>query len=238
MKWFLIPLFFFPLLGFSDTETTNGEVFSRIYQEGRWGFNGEGEAHSGGGSTAQHTALYRQFLQNFLQDHGIKSVVDLGCGDWEFSRMICWDEIDYRGYDVVPSVIEKNRIRYQKEKVQFFVGDGTVTDLPAADLLICKDVLQHLPYEDIQAVIQQLPKYQYCLITNDVDSRTLSSHNPQTNRGGYRPIDLTAPPFFLSGTKILSYRAGPDLKQVLLIVGQSLPSTSSNTNSPSSGEES
>lgn len=193
---------------------TNEEVFTNIYDNKAWGTNDDGEAHSGGGSTLRATKLYRVFLQQFLDDKEIHSVVDIGCGDWEFSRKINWKGIKYTGYDVVKSVIKQNQKKYGSSTIKFFHGDAIYMDLPPADLLICKDVLQHLPNEDIQQLVSQLHKYKHCLITNDVNEITLSSQNFDIKRGGYRYIDLTKPPFLLAGKKILTFKSGFPMKQV------------------------
>src|SRR5437870_4263480 len=66
------------------------EVFTEIYNQAIWGANEQGEGYSGPGSTMASTVEYRGFLQNFLKEKGIRSVVDLGCGDWEFSQNMDW----------------------------------------------------------------------------------------------------------------------------------------------------
>jgi SAM-dependent methyltransferase len=63
-------------------------------------------AGSGPGSASHETIAYRAFLQGFLQWNRVRSVVDLGCGDWQFSRFIDWSGVDYTGVDVVAPVIE------------------------------------------------------------------------------------------------------------------------------------
>jgi SAM-dependent methyltransferase len=206
------------------------DAFTRIYKSGLWGKNNAGEGTSGEGSSLLTTESYRTFLQQFLKEMHIHSVVDAGCGDWEFSRAIKWDGIDYKGYDVVKSVIKKNKAKFSRSNIQFYHVDLLQTELPTADLLLCKDVLQHLTIEDVLLFIKQLPKFKYCLITNDVYPTTLSSHNPQIARGDYRPLDLTQPPFLFSLQqypfslhKVLTYDGGGGVtKQALLIINNQL----------------
>ena len=200
-----------------QSDFSREKVFTDIYQQGVWGHHPDGSGSSGGGSSLEATKTYRTFLQKFLSDHNIKSVVDVGCGDWQFSRTINWGNTHYLGYDVVLPIIEKNRSKYSAPNIHFLHGDAINTDLPGADLLICKDVLQHLSNEDILQFIQQLPKFKYCLITNDIDPLTRSSNNSSIPSGGSRRIDLTQPPFSLQGAKVLTYSCGGDTKQVLLI---------------------
>ena len=208
---------FFQLILFlpSWAERSNEEVFTELYRTKAWGINRKGQGSSGGGSTLAATRAYRKYLQEFFKENNIKSVVDVGCGDWEFSRKINWDGIQYLGIDVVKSVIEKDKVKYASSNIQFIHGDATELDLPEADLLICKEVLQHLSNKDVITFLAQLHKYKHCLITNDVDPRTLTSTNWDIPRGHYRYIDLTVSPFYIPGTKVLTYCPGYEIKQVL-----------------------
>ena len=208
-----------PLLAYYSDPCAE-QVFTSIYDTKAWGVNAEGVAWSGSGSAIQTTVVYRNFIQNFLKECAITSVVDLGCGDWEFSRLINWDGIDYKGFDVVESIIAKNQLGYQKENIHFYKKDALQEELPVADLLICKDVLQHLTNQDILRLIKQFEKYKYCLITNDIDGNTLSSENPDIVRGDYRRVDLTRAPFNVKGIKVLRFQSQCNLKQMLLIINR------------------
>lgn len=49
-----------------------------------------------------------EFVRRFIKENSIKSVVDLGCGDWQFSPYIYHDlSVAYVGYDVVLPVIQQ-----------------------------------------------------------------------------------------------------------------------------------
>jgi SAM-dependent methyltransferase len=197
---------------------TAQEVFTEIYANKVWGKNSDGLGTSGFGSTEKNTRIYRQFLQDFLKAYDIHSVVDVGCGDWEFTRLMNWDGINYLGFDVVEQVIKRNCQLYQNDHIHFVHGNAVELDLPQADLLICKDVLQHIPNRDIKKLIAQFDKFKYCLITNEVDPITRQGSNEDTKpMAQARTIDLTAAPFNLKGKKILSYRVKGFVKQVLLI---------------------
>ena len=50
--------------------------FVDIYANNEWG------SGSGQGSLDVHTKGYQNFLQYFLEQKNISSVVDMGCGDW------------------------------------------------------------------------------------------------------------------------------------------------------------
>lgn len=180
-------------------------VFTNKYKYRTWGANDQGKGTSGIGSTLPNTELYRELLQDFLESFDIKTVVDVGCGDWEFSQAIDWTGINYIGFDIVKPVIKRNIAKYGTSNIIFKHGNAIEMDLPQADLLICKDVLQHLPNEDILKFIQQLGKFKYCLITNDVNPVTLSSDNPEIKHGEDHYLDLSKPPFSLRGVKLIDY---------------------------------
>lgn len=153
----------------------------------------------------ENTVLYRNFLQGFLKENNIKSVLDFGCGDWQFSRFIDWSGISYIGVDVVLSIIEANRKQYGRDTIRFELIDSTWTDMPSADLILVKDVLQHWPNLAIEAFKPKLRSYNCSLITNTLETFDVSNPSnrvlvPDTvNRdiaiGDFRPLDLTLDPF-------------------------------------------
>ncbi|HSX13489.1 MAG TPA: class I SAM-dependent methyltransferase [Chlamydiales bacterium] len=197
------------------------KIFTWIYDTGQWGFNDEGRGYSGDGSTVREAKPYMDFLRDFLRTHQIESVIDIGCGDWTFSQHLDWRNIHYLGVDVVKSVIESDIEKFSKPNITFMQADILSTSLPSADLLICKDVLQHLTYEDISLFLQQLSKYKHCLITNDYGSIYIEGQrireNSDISTGKYRPIDLTLPPFNLKAERIFSYQSRYTFKEVLYI---------------------
>ena len=124
-------------------------VFDEIYKHNGWGFG------SGHGSLPSVTKGYRKLLEDFIRENNIKSVVDYGCGDWQFSRLVDWGDASYTGVDVVPSVVEENTAKYGSDKITFkAIKPGAKP--PKADLLIVKDVLQHLPNATVEKFIKEV----------------------------------------------------------------------------------
>jgi len=167
-------------------------TFNHIYAEGIWGRDDTGKGTSGSGSTLEITREYRAYVEDFVKKHAVKSVVDAGCGDWSFSSTMDWADASYLGVDIASDIVDADRKKYQRDKVRFQVGDIT-EELPAADLLISKDVLQHLSNRLVQKFIDnnlKKRKYRWVILTND-----RGSGNPDVTPGGYRAIDLAAPPF-------------------------------------------
>jgi len=161
--------------------------FSQIYDKNLWG---EG---SGVGSRPAHNGEYVQFLQEFMLRNKIKSVVDFGCGDWQFSRFINWGGVAYAGFDIVKSVIESNSKKFTDENTRFFVFHS-LNDLPKADLLLCKDVLQHLPNELVRQYLAFFKtRFNAMLITNDDYPEDIINRDIQI--GGWRSLRLEREPF-------------------------------------------
>jgi SAM-dependent methyltransferase len=197
------------------TETpSNAYVFADIYKRGEWGKDESGHGNSGTGSDPEIAKPYIEFLQSYLATHNIKSVVDLGCGDWRIGKSVNWDGIQYTGIDVVDSVVQANIEKFSAPNITFIVADGTNIELPSADLLICKEVLQHLPFQDIHQIVAQFGKFKHCIVVNDVDPATLTCENVDIPRGHCRSLDLTKPPFSVVGEKALTYIAPSEVREV------------------------
>jgi SAM-dependent methyltransferase len=172
------------------------QTFNGIYDRGDWAKDPAGKGTSGTGSTLDATQEYRAYIEQFIKNHQVKSVVDAGCGDWEFSSATDWNHARYLGVDISTEVIDLVKKKYEKKDVSFRVGDVTES-LPSADLLLCKDVLQHLPNELIIKFIKnnlKRGKYKWAIITNDH-----GGNNSDIKPGEYRLIDLSTPPFKVKG---------------------------------------
>jgi hypothetical protein len=106
-----------------------------------------------------------------------------------------------------------NRERYQSEAVRFECSDFLSQPPPGGDLLLIKDVLQHLSNACVHDFIRDvLPRFRYAIITNDVCNyekwprfgiitlrRQLQEPNIDITDGSSRPLRLDAPLFPGSG---------------------------------------
>jgi 2-polyprenyl-3-methyl-5-hydroxy-6-metoxy-1,4-benzoquinol methylase len=183
--------------------------FEQIYDKNEWG-HGSGE-----GSLLEHTRGYMAFLQEFMAKRGVKSVVEMGCGDWQFSKFVDWAGANYSGFDVVPSVIKSNQEAYAKAGVTFQIYSGDPVELPSADLLIVKDVLQHLNDEAVKTLFPQLSRFKFALLTNCINPRG-DTVNRDIEDGDFRYLDLRLPPFNLNATEVFSFSNEKTLVQKLL----------------------
>ena len=175
--------------------------FDRIYNTDYWG-------GSGGGSKVSSTEIYRKFLKDFIIKNKIKSVSDIGCGDWEFSQYINWDDLTYKGYDIVESVIQSNNKKFAKPNIEFKLLKD-YNKISHSDLLICKDVLQHLNHKEVNKFIEIVfPKFKKILLTNDVSNISLnddSRYNKDLKPGEYAWFDIRKGPYLLKAKTLLTY---------------------------------
>ena len=102
--------------------------------------------------------------------------------------------------------------------INFICYDGDFDKVKDADLLICKDVLQHLDNDKISHFIANLPRFKYALISNDLlDSPSL---NVQINTGQYRPLDLRKEPFNLSCEPVFWIKRMPKEPDICVMLWQ------------------
>ncbi len=187
------------------------DTFNRIYGTGEWAKDPTGTGTSGTGSTLEITREYRAYIEDFIKKNAVKSVIDAGCGDWSFSSAIDWGDASYLGLDIASDVIVPVRKKHETGKIKFQVGDIT-EELPAADLLVSKDVLQHLSNDLIHKFIKnnlRKGKYKWVILTND-----RSRDNQDISTGRYRGIDLSAPPFHVKGVVDLPIKFGKETTKI------------------------
>jgi len=168
------------------------QVFTRLYEEGGWG-------EQLPGSTLESTRPYRAFIEQFIIENGVRSVLDAGCGMAPFTRAIDWKGARYVGIDAVPAVVQTNRSRFPE--VEFHEGDARRLDAWAGfDLLLVKDVLQHWSLENIRVFLEQpaLASFKHVLIVNCDDER---GENTDIGEGDWRPLNLLAPPIAWEGAR-------------------------------------
>lgn len=181
---------------YMEVPDSHQHIFDDIYRQELWG-QGEG---SGGGSSKEITAKYRDFLTKFLKEKKIKTVADFGCGDWQFSKYVDWSGVKYDGFDCVPHIVDKDNREFGTDKIKFHLSDKVDQITGQYDLLIVKDVLIHWTNAEIKAFFAHLKgrkQFKYILITVNDDGNGQYAHkiNQDINTGEFHHLDLTKPPF-------------------------------------------
>ena len=147
------------------------QKFNFIYENRLWGR--DPERLSGPGSYGDCAETYLAFVRTFLSDYSIRSVTDIGCGDFNIGSQLC-DLVDrYYALDVSSTIVRRNRKRYGGfRNVTFAVADACAGELPPAELVTVRQVLQHLTNDQISKVLNNIERsgFKYALITEHIVS--------------------------------------------------------------------
>ena len=171
------------------------EAFRRVYAEGHWGSG----LSSGGGSDPACQAPYIQFVRDFIHEHAIETVVDLGCGDFRIGSQIA-PGVRYYGLDIVPEVIERNRKLHGSASVSFQAANILEDELPAGDLCLVRQVFQHLSNAEIRIALERLRQYRFALISEHIPTVDFipnidTPHGPHTRLYENSGVVLDKAPF-------------------------------------------
>jgi SAM-dependent methyltransferase len=142
-----------------DKERSRQESFEYIYKKGLWKDEAD-IVSSGNGSTLAATLDVRTIISKIIKDYHLRSIVDAGCGDITWMPVLLADllkegiSIQYTGCDITKFLVEQNAAKYEDNKnIKFLHRDLVTDDIPKGDLVICRDVIQHLLIGDgIQAL--------------------------------------------------------------------------------------
>jgi SAM-dependent methyltransferase len=144
---------------------TAADIFREIYEHRRWGGD-QGDFHSGSGSTIEHAQLYAPVIKRFIDEHDVRHVIDLGCGNFRIgAQLIDNNNVRYTGIDIVRSLIESNRRQHGDQRVRFECLDIIEDELPEGDLCLIRQVLQHLSNQQISRVLANVERYRYVIVT-------------------------------------------------------------------------
>jgi methyltransferase family protein len=187
------------------------EVFTEAYETNVWGGQ-PGELYSGDGSGEEFAGPYCAYLRDFISRSGPAhvTIVDLGCGDFRVGRELVSSATDYIGVDVVPALIERNRRAYGAANVAFACADIVNDELPAGDVCLLRQVLQHLSNAEIQRIIPKLAQYRDVFVTEHYPSPESGlvpnrdkPHGPDIRMDENSAVCLDKPPFGLRGVRLV-----------------------------------
>lgn len=165
--------------------------FERIEKTNLWG---AASSVSGLGSEDLATAAIRDELPPLLQRLGARSLLDAPCGDAGWIGRTKLD-LDYVGIDIVPSLIAANRRRVAGGELsgRFVVADITRDVLPRADVILCRDCLVHLSFDNIVRAVARFRASgaHFLLVTTFPEWES----NRDCEDGDWRALNLQRAPF-------------------------------------------
>jgi len=142
------------------------EVFTKIYEKRVWGQGSVSSPLSGPGSTPDNALPYVDFVKQTIDLYAISNVFDFGHGDWAMWRDYKFENTNYTGVDVVFELSKKNQESFGSQRIKFLHVEPDYV-LPNGELLICKEVLQHLSQQGINDFLSQISKFEFLIICNE-----------------------------------------------------------------------
>jgi hypothetical protein len=202
-------------------EQSLSTIFKNIYDNKEWGdanllglANTQNLYFSGTGSYTNASKKYVRFIVDFLKKNNIKSVVDLGCGDFNIGKQITDElsDLKYIGVDIFQEIIDFNNLNYCNKNITFLCVNTIKNVVPVGDVLLIREVFQHLSNSSIKQIINlQFNLFENILITECLPPKDyITSYNLDKPDGpGYRVdhgsgVFLDQPPFSLNITEVFS----------------------------------
>jgi hypothetical protein len=155
------------------------------------------ESVSGPGSRKDSIAVRESIatLNFVIENFNVRSINDIPCGDinWFGEVLDNHARIIYAGFDIVASLIERNKSLYPLYRFEQF--DITSDIPPPSDLIFTKELFIHLIYNDITKSLANMKKSgsKYILSLNHFGVENVELEH---DVGGYcRPFDLCGEPF-------------------------------------------
>ena len=162
------------------TYLSDSVKFNIIYKLNIWRSS---ESISGSGSEIRNTRIISNILPKIIKKYKIKTLFDCPCGDMNYMSKILKRlkkknlKIKYVGGDIVKNLIINNRKKYPMYK---FIHFDIINDkISKYDLIMVKDLLNHLSFNNIKEVLSNIKKSgsKYLLLNNNKISKNKINYN-------------------------------------------------------------
>lgn len=159
------------------------------------------ETACGAGSMVENTYQVRGMLPEIFNGLSVSTVLDAPCGDFNWMALTDLSGVNYIGADydeehcLSASMRASQPTEYQPKSKVIVTLDVCRDELPSADLMLCRDFLQHLPTDMVFTVLKNF-------MASHIPWLLATSHDNSENAdivsaGMFRPLNLMAPPFNL-----------------------------------------
>lgn len=176
-------------------------TFREIFTRNIWG---AAETRSGTGSTIAETRGLIEQLPSWLDQFGIRSLVDV-CGDfnWQFAALQRTHFLEtYVGIDIVNEAIDAARRRFEQQHAQeplrlpvrFQTCDVVHGEIPLAEAILLRDVLVHLRTADVFLALDNIRRAGIRFL---IATTFPGYENSEIQTGAWRVLNMAAPPFTL-----------------------------------------
>tara|TARA_B100001121_G_scaffold299618_1_gene308544 strand:+ start:117 stop:839 length:723 start_codon:yes stop_codon:yes gene_type:complete len=186
---------------FFSGENIRKNTFKYIYLSNHWQnyFKSDSQdSKSGPGSNLKYTSEMSKELQKFFIEKNIKTILDIGCGDFIWMNLLLneyhiYDK--YLGLDIVDELIKNNKKKYSNNKISFKTFDLVKDEVPNGfDIILVRHVFIHLKNEQIINFLDLLKNLnvKYFGVTS---TPSLGKNNELKTVGRYRDINIEIEPF-------------------------------------------
>jgi hypothetical protein len=153
------------------------------------------ESSSGPGSTLEATDVLRQELPELFRKYGIKRLLDIPCGDFNWMIHVVGDEFEYTGADIAENLILRNNSEYRSPNVRFIVHDLLADPLSDSyDLVFVRDLMVHFTPRDCMVFLSNICDSQSRYLMMTTFPLTDNNHNMIRD---WFPYNFQLPPFVL-----------------------------------------
>ncbi|WP_282122949.1 class I SAM-dependent methyltransferase [Algibacter mikhailovii] len=176
---------------------------NQIYELHLWGGK-DTDFYSGAGSHQLDIIdPYIKVVTDFLASFNPPLIVcDLGCGDFNIGKRLFMYTKKYIAVDIVEDLITRNKNLFKANNLEFSCLDMSEDDLPTADCVILRQVLQHLSNKEILKISKKIAHYKYIILTEHIPTDNFIPNKDIISGQGIRikkssGIDLLETPFNL-----------------------------------------
>ncbi|WP_209401936.1 class I SAM-dependent methyltransferase [Pseudozobellia sp. WGM2] len=178
-------------------------AMEQVYKKNLWGGKPDTYYSGEGSHRPELVQPYIDAVTTFLNSFQERiSVCDLGCGDFNVGKDLVTHAQSYVAMDIVPELIAYNQEKFKADNLEFQCLDIAADELPIADCVLLRQVLQHLSNAEVQLVVDKLPNYKYLILTEHLPVGDFLPNKDIISGQGIRlkkqsGLDLLAPPFNL-----------------------------------------
>jgi len=181
-------------------------IFKKIYSNREWGT--ENDFNSGIGSHDEKiiSPYIIEVKKIFSQFNNKPIVVDIGSGDFNVGSKLVELSEKYIALDIVEDLQMYNKKKYNFKNIDFLTLNAIDQDLPMGDVVIMRQVLQHLNNEQILAILRKCYAYSRWIITEHIPFGVFVANKNLSAGSGIRlligsGVDVLLPPFNVKGFK-------------------------------------
>ena len=180
--------------------------------------------YSGSGSHEKKIILpYIKVIKKFLLKQKINKLIDFGCGDFNVGKNFVNLTKKYYAYDIYEDLVKYNRKKFKYKNLYFKKKDITSDKISSVDVVLVRQVLQHLDNNQIKSFLSNIKnKTKYLIVTEHLPKFDSFKCNVNKPKGaGLRfnsGVILHLSPFnlnYIYKKILLSVNASPDKGKIV-----------------------